>query len=297
MAEMALALLGKSELAVAIYDDADVLRFANEIFVDMFHQRPDDRSTWSDAMRANYAYRRGLVVNNSMDFEAWLASAASRRGKQAFRGFEADLYDGRWIWMTETTLDSGWLLSVAADITNFYQDARALRQVRDHALHLAQTDDLTGISNRTFMMRRLGQLMAMQGPLVVAVLDLDRFKQINDLYGHLGGDEVIRDFARHLQASIRRADSCGRVGGEEFMLLLPDCDLEQAQAIVGLLLERVRAASPLAEAPAQRYTVSAGLALHQPGEGLVQLYQRADDALYQAKREGRDRLMCAPPPA
>lgn len=291
--EMVMALLGESELAVAVYDEGDVLRLANASFARMFHQRPDGRSTWTDIMRANYAYQRGSVVSNDADFEAWLASAKSRRGQQAFRGFEGDLYDGRWIWMTETTIASGWMLCVAADITDFHQDARVLREVRDRALHAAQTDALTGLSNRTFVMRRLGQMLEQPEPLVVAVFDLDHFKQINDRYGHPGGDEVIRDFARHLQESIRRADCGGRVGGEEFMLLLPGCNLAQGQRIVGRLLQRVREASPRPLAPQEHYTVSAGLAQYQPGESVTQLYERADGALYQAKRGGRDRLACA----
>lgn len=213
LTDAVMALLRGSELGVAVFDDEDILRFANESFVRMFHQHPDGRSTWLDLMRANHAQRRGSVVSDDADFEDWLASAHSRRGQQSFRAFEGDLIDGRWIWMTETMLASGWMLSVAADITELHQDARMLRRARDRALRAAQIDALTGISNRTFMMRRFEQLLRTPGPLAVAVFDLDHFKQINDRYGHPGGDEVIRDFARLLQAGIRRADCCGRVGG------------------------------------------------------------------------------------
>jgi diguanylate cyclase (GGDEF)-like protein len=205
-----------------------------------------------------------------------------------FRAFESDLHDGRWVWMTETLLGNGWMLCVASDITSFHQDGRALRQAYDQALRTAQTDALTGLSNRTHIVRQADQLIAQGRPFALALLDLDHFKRINDLYGHSAGDEVIRDFARHLQASIRREDGAGRVGGEEFTLLLSGCGREQSEAIVSRLFARVRAARPLANAPGQGYTASAGLVLHQPGESATQLYNRADHALYRAKDAGRD---------
>jgi len=285
----ALALLQASGLIVGIFDGQDILRFANPGFIDAYHVRPDGHSTWVDLMRGNYQRQRGTAVD-AKDFEAWLTSARSRRGKKPFRAFESNNHDGRWIWMTETTLDNGWMLCVASDITALNEDGRSLRQTRDQALRAAQTDALTGISNRKHMTQQLDQLLAQAQPFALVLLDLDHFKRINDQYGHPAGDEVLCDFARHLQASTRRGDGCGRVGGEEFVLLLPGVDAAQAQAIVLRLLERVRTARPLPAIPALRYSTSAGLALHRPGEDLAQLYQRADRALYRAKSAGRDRL-------
>lgn len=287
----ALALLQASGLIVGIFDGQDILRFANPGFVAAYHLRPDGHSTWADLMRGNHQRRSGTVAE-AQDFEAWLASARSRRGKEAFRAFESNNHDGRWIWMTETTLDNGWMLCLASDITSLHEDGRTLRQTRDQALRAAQTDPLTGISNRTHMTRQIDQLLTQGQPFALVLLDLDHFKRINDQYGHPAGDEVIRDFARHLQASTRRGDGCGRVGGEEFMLLLPGVDAAQAQAIVLRLLERVRTAHPLPDVPALRYSASAGLALRRPAEDAAQLYHRADRALYRAKNTGRDRLVC-----
>ncbi len=189
------------------------------------------------------------------------------------------------------------MLCVASDITALSQDGRSLRQTRDQALRAAHTDDLTGISNRAHMLQQAGALIAQGQPLVLVLLDLDHFKGINDRFGHPAGDEVLRDFARQLQASTRRDDGCGRIGGEEFMMLLPGTDLPQARVVVQRLLEHVRAAHPLAEAPAQGYTTSAGLALHRAGECTGALYRRADQALYRAKQAGRDRLVCDGAPA
>nr|WP_316641688.1 GGDEF domain-containing protein [uncultured Roseateles sp.] len=300
LAPRLLALHEASAQLVALYDGRDVLRFANPAFRQAFDTAPDGHTTWADMMRSNQRSGRGSVVSAS-DFEAWLSSARSRRGKQPFRAFEADLCDGRWIWMTETVqaVEPGehWMLCVASDITGLRQDGRALRQARDQALRAAQTDALTGLSNRRHLMQQVEQALVRDAergwPLCMAVLDLDHFKQINDQLGHAAGDRVICDFACHLQASTRREDGCGRVGGEEFMLLLSGIELAQAAPIIERLLQRVRQARPLAEAPQRGYTSSVGLAQARAGETLAELFSRADAALYEAKRSGRDRMVCA----
>ncbi len=284
---MVLDLLAASGQIIGIFDENDVLRFANAAFEGAFHLRPDGRSTWLDLMRANHAHQRGSAVDSD-DFETWFASTKSRRGKLPYRAFEGNLRDGRWLWMTETTLGNGWMLCVASDITALHQDHRSLRMAYDQALRSAQSDALTGLSNRTHIVQQADRLIDQGRPFALVLLDLDHFKRINDRYGHSAGDEVIRDFARHLQASTRRADGVGRVGGEEFTLLLPGCDRAETEVIAARLFARVRASRPLHDAPDQGYTASAGLALLRPGESARQLYNRADQALYRAKDAGRD---------
>lgn len=291
-----LALQADSPLLLAVFDAQDVLRYANEAFSQAFDVRPDGHTRWLDMMRRNLATGRGSAVS-AADPEAWLAGAASRRGKQRFRAFEADLVDGRWIWMSETMHAGGWMLCSASDISALKQDGRALRQERDRALRAAQTDPMTGISNRPHLLQQLAEQLARvqagEGRLAVALLDLDHFKRINDSLGHAAGDLVICDFARQLQACSRRLDACGRMGGEEFMLLLVDVSIEQTQAVVERLLARTRQANPIADQPSLHYTVSAGLTLARPGDTIAELCHRADEALYQAKAAGRDRWMWA----
>jgi len=292
-----LALHEASPQLLAVFDEHDVLRFANPAFCQAFDVRPDGQTRWLDMMKRNLASGRGSKVN-ATDPEAWLAGAASRRGKQPFRAFEADLTDGRWIWMTETMDAQGWMLCSASDITALKIDGRTLRQERDRALRAAQTDAMTGISNRAHVLQQMQeQLSRVQigaGQMAVVLLDLDHFKRINDSLGHAAGDAVICDFARQLQACSRRVDACGRMGGEEFALLLVDVSAEQAQAVVERLLERTRQAAPLAPDQADmRYTASAGLTLARPGDCIAELCRRADVALYEAKAAGRDRWMWA----
>lgn len=291
LAETLLNLQEDSQLLVALFDAQDVLRHANRAFRQAYGVAPDGQLSWVDMMRANHARGQGAVIE-AEDIEAWLASVISRRGKLPYRAFEVDLSDGRWIWMTETTQLQGWMLCVASDITSLRQDSRSLRQAHAKALAAAQTDPLTGLSNRRHGMQLLQNALVHSEtwPLCVASLDLDHFKQVNDRLGHAAGDQVICDFARQLQASIRREDGCARMGGEEFLLILPAAGIGQAGAILERLLARVRRARPLAEQPERGYTCSVGLAQAIWGESAEALLRRADAALYAAKAAGRDRV-------
>lgn len=228
------------------------------------------------------------------DIEVWLAAAASRRGKQAHRSFEVDLSDGRWLRMTETALDNGWLLCVGCDVSELRQDQRALRQAHAKALRVSQTDGLTGMSNRMQVLYLLNRALhsPREHPVCVVALDLDHFKAINDSLGHAAGDTVIRDFARLLQATVRRRDCCGRIGGEEFLLVLSYVRFEQARDVVQRLLAHVRASRPLTDRPDWSYTCSAGMTMVRDGETAEVAVNRADQAMYRAKQQGRDRLVC-----
>ena len=164
---------------------------------------------------------------------------------------------------------------------------------------LAEVDPLTGIANRRVFLRdgerdlprahRLGISMA-----VVAV-DIDRFKQVNDTYGHAIGDVVLRTVAERLRQAIRDIDVLARTGGEEFALILPGTD---ARAAV-IATERIRAhlnEAPIATARgALRVTASFGVALAHTTEDLAAVLVRADEALYLAKSTGRDRVVLAVP--
>ena len=199
-------------------------------------------------MRRNYEAGVGTVLKTA-NFDDWLVSTQSRRGKTAFRAFETNLVDGRWLWMTETVQPNGWMLCIASDITQLRADDRRLRQDRDLALRASQTDELTGVANRRFIMARLDALVSrppepegVKG--CIAVLDIDNFKSINDRYGHQAGDEVLLDFARQAHSFVRRLDCFGRIGGEEFMFILPGTDLGEGVRILERVFTRIRSARP-----------------------------------------------------
>ncbi|MEH3108054.1 MAG: diguanylate cyclase [Sphingomonas fennica] len=164
----------------------------------------------------------------------------------------------------------------------------------------ADTDELTGLANRRHFLRRLEREVrhAADGgrPLSLAIFDVDHFKRVNDAYGHLAGDDMLRHIAEAAGRALRSGDLLARVGGEEFALLMPGAETAHAIAVAA----RVRAA--VADRPAAldhlpTVTVSVGLAAFAPGLSPLRLLAQADTALYQAKRTGRDRLCVAEAPA
>lgn len=162
---------------------------------------------------------------------------------------------------------------------------------------LATRDELTGLGNRRFLMERGGQLFGLARrhgrPLAALMLDLDHFKAVNDRYGHGAGDDVLRFLGAAVSLQLRGTDIAARSGGEEFVMLLPETRLAEALATA----ERVRNAIastpvPTDEAPEPiRIAVSIGVATLDAGCGsLEELIARADAALYEAKRTGRNRV-------
>jgi diguanylate cyclase (GGDEF)-like protein len=293
-------LYDRTPVLVAAYDSFDRLRYANEAFRSAYIVGPGKTPFWSDLMRENFHARRGTVIR-AADFESWLISTQARRGKTGYRAFETDLIDGRWLWMTETVLRDGWMLCIASDVTELRADDRAVRQARDLAVRASHTDELTGIANRRFVMARIDDMLQKRHSKesllgCLGVLDIDSFKSINDGFGHHIGDLILRDFAQRMLGMVRRSDCFGRVGGEEFVLVLPDTSIEEAALIVERMLAVIRNSRPLKERTDFRYTVSAGIAAGQPGDIAANLYVRADKALYSAKVAGRDRIHVAESP-
>ena len=138
---------------------------------------------------------------------------------------------------------------------------REIERRRREAHDLAQRDPLTGLGNRLAFDNWMADV-AGRGAAEVGLLylDLDDFKAINDRHGHQRGDEVLLDFARQMQEFVRRSDCFGRIGGEEFMLILPDTTISEGNRILDRLLEKVRSSRPLENIPEFFYTCSVVLA-------------------------------------
>lgn len=164
---------------------------------------------------------------------------------------------------------------------------------RVHLLSL--TDELTGLPNRRAFTRRLEDEVARVQrygyPLSLALMDLDSFKAINDEYGHAAGDEVLRSFSTNILSMFRHHDMVSRYGGEEFAVLLPNTDLEGAMRALRKVQKRATESTYQFNGSTMPLpTFSAGLALYKPGETPGNLIERADNALYRAKRLGRNRI-------
>ncbi|MNQ04807.1 Response regulator PleD [compost metagenome] len=164
--------------------------------------------------------------------------------------------------------------------------------------HQAATRDfLTGAYNRRALMvlgeRELSRAVRNGRPVSVLQLDIDHFKRINDTYGHDGGDQVLKFFVRQLERIIRQHDVLARMGGEEFVILLPDTNLEGARLLAERLLKTLRKAPLSHEGQCIGVTCSLGVsAWRGAGDSLEALLIRADQLLYQAKQQGRDRYVC-----
>jgi diguanylate cyclase (GGDEF)-like protein len=179
---------------------------------------------------------------------------------------------------------------------------REQREALAHALavnrELATRDELTGLPNRRAMQDLMGlehrRSVRSGRPMLLAQLDIDHFKRINDAHGHATGDRALQAFASVVRASVRDTDVLARWGGEEFVLLLSETRLDDARD----LLERLRHAVATMEIPhtdgTLRMTVSIGVAVHLPGDTVDLTLERADQALYTAKSLGRNRIAVAP---
>ena len=166
------------------------------------------------------------------------------------------------------------------------------------SLEMAITDQLTGLHNRRYMSRHLDNLLAnaRRGGrrLAFVIMDIDHFKQVNDTYGHDIGDEVLKEFAGRIAANVRGIDLACRYGGEEFVVVMPDTDVAFACSIAERLRQTVEA-NPVkvSRAPgALNVTISIGIArMEGEGDTAEALLHRADQALYRAKRSGRNRVV------
>ena len=291
------ALLGHTQALIGIYDPSGRLIYANEAFRIAFFVEADETPLWCDLMRRNHHAGRGVRISHPC-FEDWLHSCLSRRGKVASLSMETDLMDGRWIWIVESTMPDGRMLFVGTDITRQRSSQRELRQERDIAIRFSQTDPLTSISNRRHIMDVLETVLDAAAPPSsplgsLCILDIDLFKAVNDRFGHVVGDTVLVDVARTLRGGLRTCDALGRLGGEEFMVILPGIDAEAAQPILERLLALISHACRIAQAPDYVLTCSAGATELRFGEKSDAAYSRADRALYEAKHGGRNRLTLA----
>lgn len=176
------------------------------------------------------------------------------------------------------------------------ENQQELKARHEELEKLSLTDGLTGLSNRRFLVQRLNEealrFRRTKNEFSIIMADVDHFKQYNDSFGHPAGDEVLKKVARLLQSSVRELDCVARYGGEEFCIMLPETGAEGAVILAERICERVAAA----EFPGQKITLSLGVAsLPANGDTPDAVISAADEALYQAKHEGRNRVVPAAP--
>jgi diguanylate cyclase (GGDEF)-like protein len=192
-------------------------------------------------------------------------------------------------------LPGGGRMLIYSDVTDIARHAEELER-------LATTDGMTGIYNRRHFLiladHEWARACRYGHPLSFLMFDIDYFKYINDTYGHHAGDEVIVHLANLARSCKRAPDVLARIGGEEFALLLPETDLPQAQVVAERLRRDVSAHPLVIASQPVPATVSIGVAARSPAMSSIgQLMAAADKALYDAKRSGRNRVICSSPAA
>jgi diguanylate cyclase (GGDEF)-like protein len=296
--DLADSLLWSTPSLIAVFDASDRLILANEAFRETYFADPAQKPLWGQIMRENHAHDRGPLIETD-DIEAWLTAANARRGTVPYRAFEAEMTDGRVFWITETVDQQGNLLVIASEITTLRASSRSVREERDAARRASWTDDLTGVANRRYVMKTLREWLAHQlelevfGEHAIALIDIDRFKKVNDRYGHEFGDAVLVQFCRRFVSGVRLHDLFGRMGGEEFLLFLPNCSVADAAHRLQEILDDVKSIR-FAEAAGYSCSFSAGLCEVQPDKTLDETLSLADRYLYAAKAGGRQCIVSGP---
>jgi two-component system cell cycle response regulator len=221
-----------------------------------------------------------------------LAIADAENGSRLVRGLEIGVND----YLTRP-LDRN---ELSARVRTQIRKKRYTERLRDNmqmSIEMAITDALTGLHNRRYMETHVGtlveQALSRGKPLTVLVLDIDYFKSVNDTHGHDAGDDVLREFALRIKKSIRGIDLACRFGGEEFVVVMPETDL----AVATMVAERLRRKIASEPFPIQKgarsieVTISIGIAALGGGDTAASVLKRADQALYRAKRDGRNRVV------
>ena len=241
---------------------------------------------------APHADRHGVPAEQLDAFFARRVEAL-RTADPAVR--DATTPDGRHMRVHVSITANGGRMATYCDITDLIRNAELLEK-------LATIDSMTGLYNRRHFMvlaeAEWGRFQRYQRPLSMLMLDIDHFKSVNDRYGHAVGDEAITSVATACQRGKRTSDIAGRLGGEEFAILLPETDAAQAMVVAERIRESVAAQALATHKVRFNVTISAGIATASLGMSAVDaLLRAADEALYQAKQAGRNRVVTWSAPA
>ncbi|MDF3867761.1 sensor domain-containing diguanylate cyclase [Pseudomonas denitrificans (nom. rej.)] len=265
------------------------------VYVSPAYERIFGRS--AALLLADYNEWRNCIYPDDLDYAQSTLQEVLQRGAIEQREYRILRADGEVRWLSDKCFvsqhsDAGlplMIVGIAEDITD--------KKHLETELHrLATTDVLTQSSNRRYFFDSAEQAFrdckATSTPLAFLLLDVDDFKKINDVYGHQVGDVVLQRIAQSGAGALRRGDLFGRIGGEEFAVLLPGCDESMARQIGERLQREVQRLRFNEGEHFFSVTISQGMTLLQPDDqNLSALYSRSDAALYQAKRTGKDRIV------
>ncbi|HEV2780260.1 MAG TPA: EAL domain-containing protein [Actinophytocola sp.] len=275
--------LDATDAAFAVTDQRCRVRWANRVMAELLGLSAEQcvgRSLPALLAGAPDGPHDGVVVS----FRVVSASACRKGGPEP----DAEI---RWLEVRCTALPDGRLLYRAADVTRWRERELDSAQLgKNDLLRMAEEDPLTGLPNRRTLTRALEHHLALGGRGALLLLDLDNFKDINDLRGHPAGDRVMCMLANVLRERLNDGQVLGRLGGDEFAVVLPGADEREATEVADRLRTAVAAVPLAGGSTATRTTVSAGVAKFDSGESWQAVLANADLALYASKAAGRNRV-------
>jgi diguanylate cyclase (GGDEF)-like protein len=284
----------------AIFSADDILIGCNQAYADILFIDFDQiiGQSFNQLCRIAFKNRQGPKFETE-DIEQWLAVAQTKRRSREFRIFEVDLIDGRWFLMSEQVLPSGELLLQAKNISKQKVVEQALSKHTDKLTSLALTDELTQIANRRSFIANvkseINRYKRSKKTFTFCLLDIDYFKKVNDQRGHQVGDNVLRQLSSLIKKTLREYDHFGRIGGEEFGLLLPDTDVMEADDIINRLRNKIMTTTFNNQMNPVNITLSIGLVESWLDCTFELLYSQSDIALYRAKNNGRNQVVIIDP--
>lgn len=282
---------------IGIFDANDILIFCNDGIAKLFGCSRDValNKSFDELVRHCYNSNYGIKIDSD-DIDEWLTYAKRQRRSKPFRTFETDMQNGQWFLVTEQVVNNDYIYIYITDITEKKKALREIELLSKKFQTLASTDSLTGINNRrqffSLSESEFNRCQREQKDLSLLTLDIDYFKEINDKIGHHNGDLMLTAFAQNITTLLRAYDTFGRLGGEEFAILLPSTNYQEALDVT----ERIRRSIEemivdLNGTPTQITTSIGVISKSTQTKSVTELVKLADQKLYMAKAEGRN-IVC-----
>ena len=287
----------KTKHAVCILNDQRHFSFCNEVMGELIgipHHRVTGRYL-DDVLKEAHHNHTGVILDH-ISFSEWLDYLRASQETQKEHEFTLHTADNKYYKIYRLTVSSGDHVVFGTEITELVETQEELKDTLNKLDTLAKTCDLLGIPNRRHLMEsaksEFARAKRYDSDFAVVLADIDHFKRVNDTYGHHAGDKAIIHFAQTISNSLRESDMIGRLGGEEFAILLPNTNTDSAYHYANRIRQAIEQ-SPL--------TLESGEIIHLTSSfGVSEFFSadsdesdifcRADEALYQAKEKGRNRV-------
>lgn len=283
---------------ILVFDGNDRIIFCNQSATSIYELTDSNDllgKTFDQMVKHCHKSKTGIVIDTD-DLNSWLEYANTKRRSKTYRRFEIDLHNGSWYLVSEQLVENNCIVMICTDITDKKNAENRLNEMSEELFILATTDSLTNTLNRRYFLEQAQvekkRCQREKYGYALLMLDLDYFKSINDRYGHACGDLVLSSIANTLKVELRDYDLLGRMGGEEFAILLPNTTHQSALSIAQLIRKSVENQTIEYRGHQINVTISIGLSLDENADkGFDSLFLIADKLLYLAKQQGRNQVV------